>query len=372
MLIFSVASAGSFGHEPGRLATVPQTVPDFQSTMLARQAHVHHEEETHMKKKPVLAAILAVAAALAGPALAADGYPTKPIRVIVPFAPGGSTDIIARLVTQRMSEELGQPMVVENKGGAGGAIGAAEAARAQPDGYTLSIATVSTMAVNPACRPNDLPYDPIKDFQPVTNFANTANVISANPKFPAKDFAGLLEELKKNPGKYSYGSSGTCGVLHLFGEAFKMSTKTDIVHVPYKGSGPALADAVGGQIELLFDNLPSSMPQIQAGKLRALAVAWPERIGSLKDVPTLAEVGYPELNQPVWYGLLAPAGTPMDIVNKLRDAAVVALKDPKVIKALEEQGSSPSGNTPEEFAKEIRAQYDWARDVVQKQNITLQ
>jgi len=313
-----------------------------------------------------------IAAVAGAPVAQAAGYPDKPIRVIVPFAPGGSTDIIARLVTQRMSQELGQSMVVENKGGAGGAIGAAEAARAQPDGYTLSIATVSTMAVNPACRPNDLPYDPIKDFQPVTNFANTANVVAVNPKFPAKDFKTFLEVLKKNPNKYSYGSSGTCGVLHLMGESFRMATGTDIVHVPYKGSGPAVADAVGGQIEIIFDNLPSSMPQIQAGNLRAMAIAWPERIASIKDVPTFKDVDLPVLNQPVWYGLLAPKGTPMDIVNKLRDAAVVALKDPKVIKALDEQGSAPSGNTPEEFAKEIKEQYDWAIDVVKKQNIKLE
>ncbi|KGD98945.1 ABC transporter substrate-binding protein [Achromobacter sp. RTa] len=329
-----------------------------------------------MNKVRSLAVAIALAAGAAGTlgasvAHAADKYPSKAIRVIVPFAPGGSTDIIARLVTQRMSQELGQPMVVENKGGAGGAIGASEAARADADGYTLSIATVSTMAVNPACRPNDLPYDPIKDFQPVTNFANTANVVAVNPKFPAKDFKGFLEELKKNPGKYSYGSSGTCGVLHLMGESFKMATGTDIVHVPYKGSGPAVADAVGGQIEIIFDNLPSSMPQIQAGKLRAMAIAWPDRIASIKDVPTFKDAGFPVLNQPVWYGLLAPKGTPMEVVNKLRDAAVVALKDPKVIKALDDQGSAPSGNTPEEFAKEIKEQYDWAKDVVKKQNIKL-
>lgn len=328
-----------------------------------------------MFKVRILAGAVALAAGTTGilatsAAVAAD-YPTRAIRVIVPFAPGGSTDIIARLVTQRMSEELGQPLVIENKGGAGGAIGAADGARAKPDGYTLSIATVSTMAVNPACRPNDLPYDPIKDFQPVTNFANTANVVSINPKFPATDFKGFVQELKKNPGKYSYGSSGTCGVLHLMGESFKMATGTDIVHVPYKGSGPAVTDAVGGQIEILFDNLPSSMPQIQSGNLKAMAIAWPERVGRLKDVPNFAEAGFPVLNQPVWYGLLAPAGTPMEMVNKLRDAAVVALKDPKVIQILAEQGSAPSGNTPEEFAKEIQAQYDWALDVVKKQNIKL-
>jgi tripartite-type tricarboxylate transporter receptor subunit TctC len=267
-----------------------------------------------------------------------------------------------------MSQELSQPMVVENKGGAGGAIGAQEAARADADSYTLSITTVSTLAVIPACRPTDLPYDPIKGFQPVTNFANTASVVAVNSKFPAKDFAGFLAELKKNPGKYSYGSSGTCGVLHLMGESFHMATGTDIVPVPYKSSGPAVADAVGGQIEFIFDNLPSSMPQIKAGKLNAMAIAWPEHI---PDVPTFKEVGFPVLNQPVWYGLLAPAGTPMEIVNKLRDTAVVSLKDPKVIRALDEQGSAPSGNTPEEFAKEIKAQFDWAHDVVRKQNIKL-
>ncbi|MDS1142536.1 tripartite tricarboxylate transporter substrate binding protein BugE [Pusillimonas sp. SM2304] len=307
----------------------------------------------------------------AGVAQAAD-YPSQPIRVIVPFAPGGSTDIVARIVTQRMSQELGQTMVVENKGGAGGAIGAAEAARAKPDGYTLSIATVSTMAVNSACRPNDLPYDPLKDFVPVTNFANVPNVIEVNPKFPAKNFKEFVQMLKDNPGKYTHGSSGTCSVLHLFGEAFKLATGTDAIHVPYKGSGPAVTDAVGGQIDSMFDNLPSSMGQIQAGNLRALAVAWPERLKSLPDVPTLAEEGYPQLNQPAWYGLLAPTGTPDEIIKKLRDAAVVALEDPKVIETLEKQGAAPSGNTPEEFGKEIKEQYDWAKDVVAKGNITLE
>src|SRR5690606_20012836 len=188
------------------------------------------------KNLAVLTMAAGVAAAFGAPAAQAADFPSQPIRVIVPFAPGGSTDIVARIVTQRMGQELGQTMVVENKGGAGGAIGAAEAARAAPDGYTLSIATVSTMAVNSACRPNDLPYDPLKDFVPVTNFANVPNVIEANPKFPAKNFKELVKVLKDNPGKYSYGSSGTCSVLHLFGEAFKLSTKTDAIHVPYKGS----------------------------------------------------------------------------------------------------------------------------------------
>ncbi|MFT0851899.1 tripartite tricarboxylate transporter substrate binding protein BugE [Achromobacter sp. F4_2707] len=323
-------------------------------------------------KFAALAVVGCVAAAFGTAVQAADDYPNGPVRVIVPFAPGGSTDIVARIVTQEMSQILGQPMVVENKGGAGGAIGAQEAARAKPDGYTLSIATVSTMAVNKACRPNDLPYDPLKDFVPVTNFANVPNVVEVNPKFPAKNFKEFLQVLKDNPGKYSYGSSGTCGVLHLFGEAFRMSTDTDMVHVPYKGSGPAVTDAVGGQIEVLFDNLPSSMAQIQAGNLRPMALAWPERLESLKDVPTLAEEGFPELNQPAWYGLLAPTGTPEAVIAKLHAAAAEALKNPRVIEALEKQGAAPSGNTPEEFGKEIQEQYDWAHDVVEKGGIKLE
>lgn len=324
------------------------------------------------KKITMLAMVASVFSMAGGVGVAQAAYPDKPIRVIVPFAPGGSTDIVARIVTQRMSEILGQTMVVENKGGAGGAIGASEAARAQPDGYTLSIATVSTMAVNSACRPNDLPYDPLKDFMPVTNFANVPNVIEVNPKFPAKNFKEFVAELKANPGKYTHGSSGTCSILHLFGEAFKQATGTDAIHVPYKGSGPAVADAVGGQIDSMFDNLPSSMGQIQAGKLRALAIAWPERLKALPDVPTLAEEGYPQLNQPAWYGLLAPAGTPPEVITTLRDAAVKALQDPKVIETLEKQGAAPSGNTPEEFAKEIKTQYDWAKEVVAKGNIKLE
>ena len=215
------------------------------------------------KKIAALAAAAGTIAALGVPAANAADYPTQPIRVIVPFAPGGSTDIVARIVTQRMSQELGQTMVVENKGGAGGAIGAQEAARAKPDGYTLSIATQSTMAVLPACRPKDLPYAPLKDFAPVTNFANVPNVIEVNPKFPAKTFKEFVQQLKDNPGKFTYGSSGTCSVLHLFGEAFKLATGTDIIHVPYKGSGPAVTDAVGGQIDSMFDNLPSSMGQFK-------------------------------------------------------------------------------------------------------------
>ncbi len=309
-------------------------------------------------------------AALSSAAHAA--YPEQPIRVIVPFAPGGSTDIVTRIVTSKMSEILGQSIVVDNKGGAGGAIGAREAARAKPDGYTLSIATVSTLAVNPACKPTGLGYDPLKDFTPVTNFANVPNVVAVHPSFPAKTLDEFLKQLKDNPGKFSYASSGQCGVLHLFGEAFRQATDTDITHVPYKGSGPAVADAVGGHIEAIFDNIPSSLPHLVAGNLRPLAVAWKERLTELPDTPTFKELGYEQLNRPVWYGLLAPANTPKEVVDTIYKAAAQALQDPAVKESLLKQGAFASGNTPEEFAKEIKEQYDWAHEVVKKGGLELQ
>ena len=319
-----------------------------------------------------LAGLTVSATMLAVPGTAAaQSYPNKPVRVIVPFAPGGSTDIIARLVGERMGRELGQPFVIENRGGGGGAIGAGEAARAAPDGYTLSIATVSTMAINPACNPK-LGYDPLKDFQPVTNFAYTANVLAVNPKVPANDFKAFLELAKKEPGKFSFATSGTCSINHFLGELFQLGTGAKIVHIPYRGSGPAIADVVGGQVQMLFDNLPSSMPNIQAGKLKALAVAWDKRVDGLPDVPTFKELGLPLMNDPAWYGLLAPAGTPADIVNKLRDAAVKVLSDPQVKDTLSKQGAAAVGNTPAEFRIEIEKELNKAKDVVKKQNIKLE
>ncbi len=318
---------------------------------------------------------IALSAMLSGAALSAahaeSDYPTQPIRVIVPFAPGGSTDIVARIVVQEMSKIIGKSMVIENKAGAGGAIGAAEAARAKPDGYTLSIATVSTMAVNPACRPDDLTYDPVKDFAPVSNFVNTPNVVEVHPSFPAKDFKEFVAELKKNPQQYSYASPGVCSIAHLMGEAFKQQLGVEISHVPYKGAGPALTDVIGGQVKVMFDNLPSSMPNIQSGKLRAINIAWPERVKELPDTPTYAELGYPDLNNGVFYGLLAPAGTPKDIIDKLNKTATEALKAPNVVAALEKQGAVPAPGTPEDFAKEIKNQYDIAKDIVKKGNLQM-
>ncbi len=325
-----------------------------------------------MKKTLFKVASLAAFSFAALSSVAHAAYPEQPIRVIVPFAPGGSTDIVTRIVTSKMSEILGQSIVVDNKGGAGGAIGAREAARAKPDGYTLSIATVSTLAVNPACKPTGLGYDPLKDFTPVTNFANVPNVVAVHPSFQAKTLDEFLKQLKDNPGKFSYASSGQCGVLHLFGEAFRQATGTDITHVPYKGSGPAVADAVGGHIEAIFDNIPSSLPHLVAGNLRPLAVAWKERLTELPDTPTFKELGYEQLNRPVWYGLLAPANTPKEVVDTIYKAAAQALQDPAVKESLLKQGAFASGNTPEEFAKEIKEQYDWAHEVVKKGGLELQ
>lgn len=222
---------------------------------------------------------------LSGAAQAADAYPNKPIRLIVPFAAGGTTDIVARVVAEGLGRELGQAVVVENRGGGGGSIGADALARSTPDGYTLGVATVSTMATNPATNPKT-PYNPLKDFAPITNMVNVPNVLTVNPAVPAKSVAEFVALLKANPGKYSYASSGAGGIGHLDGELFKSLTQTDMVHVPYRGSGPALNDVIAGQVNAQFDNLPSSMPHIQAGKLRALAIAAPKRLPALPDVPT--------------------------------------------------------------------------------------
>jgi tripartite-type tricarboxylate transporter receptor subunit TctC len=239
-----------------------------------------------------------------------------------------------------------------------------------PDGYTLGMGTVSTMAVNPACNPK-LAYDPIKDFAPITNLANTANVIVVNPKVPAQNMKEFIALLKANPGKYSFATSGTCGIAHMMGEQFKVSTGTYMLHIPYRGSGPALNDTLAGQVEVMLDNLPSSIPHIQAGKLRPLAVAWNSRIPSMPTVPTYAELGMKEMNDPAWYGLLAPAGTPKDIVAKIQAAAAKAVMEPVIAKRLREAGAEPVGNTPEQFGVEIKAEMDKMKALAKRQGLKL-
>lgn len=305
---------------------------------------------------------------LGGAAQAADAYPNKPIRLIVPFAAGGTTDIVARVVAEGLGRELGQAVVVENRGGGGGSIGADALVRSAPDGYTLGVATVSTMATNPATNPKN-PYNPLKDFAPITNMVNVPNVLTVNPAVPAKTTAEFIALLKANPGKYSYASSGAGGIGHLDGELFKSLTKTDMVHVPYRGSGPALNDVIAGQVNAQFDNLPSSMPHIQAGKLRALAVAAPKRLPTLPDVPTFAEGGLPEMDNMAWYGLVAPAGTPQAVIDRIHDATVKALKDPKIIQRLADGGSLVDGNTPAEYAAQIKRELELRQRIAKERNI---
>lgn len=302
---------------------------------------------------------------------AAQAWPTKPIRLVVPFAPGGTTDIVARILTERLSKELGQVVVVENRAGSGGMIGADLVAKAAPDGYILGVATVSTLATIPATTAK-MPYDPVKDFSLIINLVTVPNVMTVNPKnVPVKDMKEFIALVKKNPGKYSFASSGTGGISHLDGELFKALTGTFIVHIPYRGSGPALNDAIAGQVDIQMDNLPSSIPHIKAGRLHALAVMSDKRIPELPDVPTFAEVGLKEANNVAWYGLVGPAGLAPEIVTKVNTAANAALKDPQVIARFAEGGSIAAGGTPQQFAQNAARELALRRDIVKKQKITL-
>ena len=324
------------------------------------------------RRELIIALCLAGATTLAPTtgAFAAQDYPAQPITLVVPFAPGGTTDVIARLVAERLGAELKQTVVVENRAGAGGSIGTAYVANAAPDGYTLGLATVSTHGINPAVYPN-LPFDAKKDFTPITNLAAVPNVMEVNASVPAKDMAEFLALAKKEPGKYAYGSAGNGSVSHMMGELFKMASGTDLLHVPYRGIGPAMNDVLAGQISVMFDNLPTSLPQIQAGKLRALAVASPERSPALPDVPTFAEVGLAPVNDPAWFGLVAPAKLPAPILEKLSKAAVAALADANLKERFTSLGATPVGNTPDEFAAQIVETIDRNVRIAKEANIKI-
>ena len=300
----------------------------------------------------------------------AQSFPQKQIRLIVPFAPGGSTDIIARTIAEPLSKVLGQPVVVENKAGAGGSIGALDIARGNKDGHVIGMATVSTTASSPAIN-KKVGYDPIKDFQAITNIAASPNVIAVYPKFNAKDYKSFLELVKKNPGKYSYATSGSGGIGHLQTELFKSLTGAQISHVPYRGAGPALLDTISGKVPIIYDNLPSAYPYIKDGRLLPLVIASPKRLNSLPHVPTFAEVGLAPVNRMAFYGLMGPAGMPKEAVEKIHAGVLKVLQDPAVRKRIEDTGSMIIANSPEQFAAEIKAEYDIYREIVAKLGISL-
>ncbi|CAG9183282.1 tripartite tricarboxylate transporter substrate binding protein BugE [Cupriavidus respiraculi] len=305
------------------------------------------------RRRFLLSCVAGAALLHAGGAAAQANYPTRPIRLIVPFAAGGSTDLSARLVAEFAGRELGQSIVVENKGGAGGSLGMGEVARATPDGYTIGMATVSTHGSNPAVYPK-LSYDPIKDFAPITNVAAIPSVFAVHPSVPAKTMQEFIALAKANPGKYSFASPGAGSLGHANIENFMMLAKIDLLHVPYKGAGLALNDAVAGQVNAITDNLSSTLPHVKGGRLRALAVLGATRSPQLPDVPTYAELGFKDMGEGGWFGIVAPAGTPAPIVAKLNQAIHQAMKNPEFKRKMEESGGTLVPTTPEEFKAQIQ------------------
>ncbi|WP_294256944.1 tripartite tricarboxylate transporter substrate binding protein [uncultured Comamonas sp.] len=317
-----------------------------------------------------LAAALAMAACTAVAFAQAPAYPAKPVRIVVPYPAGGTTDIIARLAAAQLSERLRQPFVVENRAGASGAIGSVAVAQAAADGYTLVMGTASSHGINSALQKN-LPYDAVKDFAPVTVVASTPNIIVVHPSVPARTLGELLALAKARPGQINFGSTSPGGSPHMSAELLKMMAGVDMTHVPYKGASPMLTDLMGGQIQAGFDNLPSTIAFVRSGKLRALAVTTAQRWPGAADIPTVAE-SVPGYEVSGWFGLLAPAGTPKAVLDTLQTAVAQAVRDPEVTRQLRNLGAEPVASRPEVFARQIRADVDKWRGVVKATGVTLE
>ena len=301
------------------------------------------------------------------PALA-ETWPTRPIRFIVPFAPGGGGDVVGRIIGQRMSDQLGKPLVIDNRAGGGGTLGCELAAKAAPDGYTLLLGNVGPIAVGPALYPK-LAYDPVRDFAPVTMIASFPNLLVANPGLPFKTVPELVAYAKSRPGTLNFASAGAGTSTHLAGELFKSVAGIDVVHVPYKGGAAAMTDIIAGQVAYYFGTMPSSMPLAKAGKLRALAVTSLTRSPAAPEVPTIAESGYPKFETAAWYGLMFPAGTPREIIAKMNSAMLVVLALPDIRERLVHEGSEPMGSTPTQFGAYIKAEIAKWSAVVKAANL---
>lgn len=316
-----------------------------------------------------LSSILLIASALAAPGTAtAQNYPTRPIRIVVVSTPGGSVDTLARTVGPKLAERWNQQVLVDNRPGAGGAIAAEIVAKSPPDGYTLIMGTVASFATNVSLR-KSLPYDPVKDFSPISLVATQNLMLLIHPSVPAKSVRELTAIAKKQPGVLSFASAGNGTGGHLSGELYKMLAGVDLLHVPYKGVQPALIDVVSGQVSMTFASIISAMPQVKNNRLRPLAVTGARRSPAAKDLPTMIEAGVKGYESATWYGLLAPAGTPADIVNKLSTEVVAILKSPEMNDRLSKEGADPVGNTPAEFARHIQAEIEKWRKVIQAAGI---
>lgn len=326
----------------------------------------HHS----LRRRTALTLALAAAASLTGAATAhAQSWPTKPVSLVVPFPPGGTTDVLARALGERLSKTLGQPVVVENRPGAGATLGADLVAKARPDGYTLLMGAVHHTIATSVYR--KLPYDFQKDFAPVTTVAVVPNVLVINAATPAKTLTELVASVKSQPGKLAYGSNGNGTAQHLIGTQFQVMTGTELIHVPYKGSGPLTTDLLGGQIMLSFDTVTPVLPHIRSGKLRALAVTTGKRSSALPEVPTLGESGLKGFDIGTWFGVLAPAATPKEVVARLNDEIVKVIQSPDFRKRMEEIGAEPVGNSAEQMATQIRLETEKFAKLVKDAKVTI-